>query len=93
MSIERNLPENRQRFLDSQVLHWEEVLRRIGSARDMLKLAQAEFSNSPQATDQFVVGWFEALRCNLEYQVINARQMAETAAKFADENNERTQGK
>jgi len=86
MSIERNLPENKQARLDKQVFHWEEVTRKVGSALEMLKLSQIEMCGSPQACDQFVMDKFSDLAVHLDWQLIRAKRMADAAISIADAN-------
>jgi hypothetical protein len=84
MSVERNLPENKQRRRDSQVFHWEQTVRKIGSARDMLKLSMTEVYASPQAIPEHVRADYERLLDCMEWQFHWSNQMAAAAIAIAD---------
>lgn len=89
--IESNLPENRQRHLDGQVSHWEEVRRRVGSAIEFCHKAQGEYHSSPQARTEVILSTMWLAEQALRVELASADRMLEACIRLADPTAERAE--
>ncbi len=76
--------ESTQHHLDGQVLYWEEVKRRVGSAIEFCRKAQLEYSTSPHASKQAILSSIWLGQAGLETELAHAVRMLESCIQLAD---------
>lgn len=95
MTIERSLPENRQRHLDQTAQRWQDIIRRRGSARDFLRAAHNEYAlaSKLQVGSRAILGQIEILALAVEAELAQAIRIGDSANRIADEHAEATKGR